>query len=186
MFVFVSISDSNAQKRKTANFEYEFSMEGVPDKSQLVFSDSILDARFIILEKAIAVNIENKSDIPIQIVWDKTNYIHGSEAKKVMHTGVKYADRNQSQPNTIIPPGTRIQEEIVPTENVSFYSGGTYTRAEWFTAPLFPLHDGGSESRRAEVLRMKGFPIGLFVTMIVGKEEVYYNWKFYIENIKLK
>jgi hypothetical protein len=40
-----------------------------------------------------------------------------------MHTGVKYNERNNSQPATTIPKGASLSDLLLPTENVYFTSG---------------------------------------------------------------
>jgi hypothetical protein len=185
VMIFFIWQNVNAQKKKPTYFDYKFSMEDCASET-LLFEDSLLIARFNIAQKGIAIRLENKSDKPLLIIWDETNYIHGSNAMRVMHNGVKYADRNNSQAPTLIPPGAAINDEVTPTDNVSFYSGGRYTSAEWLVAPLFPLHDAGLPDRKKTILDMKGSQIGLFMTIQRGENKLNYHWKFNLEEINEK
>lgn len=50
-----------------------------------------------------------------------------------MHSGVKYIDRNSSQPASVIPAGATLDDIIVPVDNVDYseYTG-------WYTSGLIP------------------------------------------------
>lgn len=40
-----------------------------------------------------------------------------------MHSGVKYIDRNNSQPPNIIPKNASLSDVIIPTDNIYYVSG---------------------------------------------------------------
>jgi len=185
LFILVGYGDCDAQKKKPTYFDYGFLMEGTTD-SDMTFEDSVIVAKFIVLQKGIAIQVKNKLADPLRIIWDETNIVHGSNAMRVMHNGVKYSDRNNSQQPTLIPPGSMITDEIIPTDNVSFYSGGRYTSSEWFVSPLFPLHDAGDPNRKETIMAMIGHPISLFMTIQNKEERLNYNWKFFIDTISEK
>lgn len=42
---------------------------------------------------------------------------------RVMHSGVKYIDRNNSQPASVILKGATLSDIILPTDNVYYISG---------------------------------------------------------------
>jgi hypothetical protein len=49
-----------------------------------------------------------------------------------MHSGVKYIDRNNSYPPSTILPNTRLDDLVVPTDNV-YYSKGYF--GQYFSSP---------------------------------------------------
>jgi hypothetical protein len=90
-----------------------------------------------IATKCVALTAENDSESPLEIVWDETSIINITrEAERVFHVGVKYSEREKSQPNTVIPPMARIEDEITPAQNASFVEGDRHSAGEWVTEPL--------------------------------------------------
>lgn len=68
--------------------------------------------------------ITNKSKQVIRLPWDEVVFTSpNSGAMRVMHSGIKYISRDQPQPATIIPPGSKVSDIITPTENISYTSG---------------------------------------------------------------
>src|SRR5690242_21732037 len=49
-----------------------------------------------------------------------------------MHSGVKYIDRNNSYPSSTILPNTRLDDLVIPTDNV-YYSEGYF--GQYFSSP---------------------------------------------------
>ena len=72
----------------------------------------------------------------MKIDWSSAAYIdvqglsHG-----VIHAGVRLMDKNKPQTPTIIPPGAKAEDIIVPTDSIEFVSGQF---GGWRTKPFFP------------------------------------------------
>lgn len=65
--------------------------------------------------------LKNLSDNKIKVIWDEVVYVNpDGSTDRVMHAGVKYVNRNESQPPTVIPVGSFIEDAIIPTSVVSF------------------------------------------------------------------
>lgn len=76
--------------------------------------------------------LENKSDISIKIIWDEAVYIdEDNTSRKVMHSGVKYEDKEKAQPLTVIAKKTKINDLVTPVDNICF------NRDSWGTLSLF-------------------------------------------------
>lgn len=80
--------------------------------------------------------LKNKTNHSLKINWDDISYvdIYGNVGR-VMHSGVKYTDRNSSQPSTTIPKNAKISDILLPTDNVYFLSG---QYGGWSEKPLIP------------------------------------------------
>lgn len=78
-----------------------------------------------IVEAGNNIQITNKSNKPVKIIWDDSVYISPSNTtEKIFHAGVKLIDRAQSQPSSIIPPTSMIQDTIIPINSANFGSTG--------------------------------------------------------------
>ena len=57
------------------------------------------------------------------------------ESKRIMHTGVKYSEKTQSQVPTIIVRSASVSDSIIPVDNV-YYESGKY--GGWKEEGVFP------------------------------------------------
>ena len=74
-----------------------------------------------IVESGLSVQLKNKSDKPLRIIWDDSTYIRpGNTTQKIFHSGIKIIDRSNSQPSTTIPPQSILEETLVPIDGVSW------------------------------------------------------------------
>lgn len=109
----------------------------------------------------VGITVENNSDQPIEIVWNESSFIDiGRSAKRIFHSGVKYANRNEAQPNTIIPPLAKVNDVVIP-ENVHF------AEREWLKTPLFPSELPPALAAEA-LTSMKGAKVALFLQLLAA------------------
>ena len=112
----------------------------------------------------------------MKIIWDETSFIPYGEGKKVMHKGVKYADRDAAQVPTSIPSKTSWSDLVVPTDNV-YYKQGYYSQyvsnpGGWETHDLWLTADY-NKPETVSGLRQKGSkdlkPHERFVLNVTGE-----------------
>jgi len=93
------------------------------------YEDKLIDSYFVALSDRIIFDINNKTDHSIKLIWDEASFI-GSDgsASRIMHSGVRYIDRNASQPPSVIPGNGSMNDVILPTNRVWYREGyyGTY------------------------------------------------------------
>ena len=87
--------------------------------------------KVLILADSISIPfwITNKTEHSVKLVWDEATFIGvGGLIEKVMHAGIKYADRNGLQPPSVIPAGQTYVDAAYPNDRVYFREGyyGTY------------------------------------------------------------
>jgi hypothetical protein len=110
-----------------------FEEEGI---TKYGYEDEMVKITWLPLSTQFAFTLENKTDHSIRIIWDEAVYVNeNGSSGRVMHAGVRYIDRNNPQPPTIIVKNAKIEDMIVPTDNV-YYLSGRY--GGWRTKPLFP------------------------------------------------
>ena len=98
-----------------------FNEEGV---SKYRYEDDYIDIVWYVGTKQFNFTLKNKSGHTLKINWDDISYVDTKgQVGRVMHSGVKYTDRNNSQPATTVPKGASISDILLPTENVYFVSG---------------------------------------------------------------
>lgn len=104
-------------------------------KSSYKYEDDYIEIYWFVGSSKFSFTLKNKSEYSIKIPWDDVTYINTKgSVSRVMHAGVKYIDRNNSQPASVIPKGASLSDIIQPTDNV-YYISGQY--GGWQTSKLF-------------------------------------------------
>ena len=109
------------------------------------YSDSILNIKWGVNTTSLIFNIENKTNSSLTLDWNGVSYIGNTgQNEKIMHTGVKFIERNNSVPPTIIMKRSNFSDEITPTSNVRWVDGSKYSVGGWVTDPLVLNHSSDS------------------------------------------
>lgn len=93
-------------------------------------------------------SLVNKSSTSLRVLWDEVSFV-GIDGKtdRVIHEGVKIADRGQSMPPTVVVRGGTLEDLIQPASNIYWRRGyGTYDVGGWEHIPLLPRHRAASEA----------------------------------------
>lgn len=103
--------------------------------SKYNYEDDYIKIKWSVGIKNLSFTITNKTNSSIKILWDEMSYIdHMNISRRVMHSGVKYINRNESQPPTIVARNSTVVDLIIPTDNIYFASG---QYGGWQERPLF-------------------------------------------------
>jgi len=106
------------------------------DSTKYSFEDDLIKIVWMATPQQFVFDLTNKTNHSIKIIWDKAMYVdENGNSERVMHSGVKYTDRNNPQPTTTVVRGATVSDLIYPTENVDWV-GGPY--GGWQIKPLFP------------------------------------------------
>lgn len=142
----------------------------------LTYVDTSIIATFGIGQKEVNMVMKNRTSNTIKIFWDETLFIKNGSPGKVMHAGVKFIDRNQSMPPSIVPAGTTFDDVIIPTDNV-YYKEGYYSQygsspGGWEKKDLLPSYTS------------KGDKFGVFMPMSINGVTKEYNFNFKVNDNK--
>jgi len=82
--------------------------------------------------------LTNKTGVSQRVLWDDASFVAvDGKTDRIMHQGVKFADRSGSMPPTLIVHGATLDDLIAPVSNVYWREGfGTYDRGGWQSRPL--------------------------------------------------
>jgi hypothetical protein len=88
--------------------------------------------------------VQNKTDQSIKIIWDEAAFVDcNGGTHRIMHSGVKYIDRSNSQPPSMVVRNGTLSDTIIPSDNIYFMSG---QYGGWKERSLLPAKD--SENAR--------------------------------------
>lgn len=114
-------SPSDAKKQFGDTKVVNFDEDGI---NKFRYEDDYINITWYVSSKQFNFLLKNKSNHTMKINWDDISYVDtDGKVGRVMHAGVKYTERNSSQPSTTIPKGASISDILLPTENVYFVSG---------------------------------------------------------------
>lgn len=118
--------------------------------TKYTFEDEHIQILWYMTRYSLHFVLTNKSQHSIKIPWDDMVYvdIYGKTGR-IMHSGVKYIDRNNTQPASVVPKGTSLSDLVMPTDNV-YYVSGQY--GGWRESPLLPRYSSQEEIKSSGVV----------------------------------
>ncbi len=152
-----------------------------PESSNMKWEDDKIGFEFFISDKNVNFKALNKSNDVLKIIWDDVAIVQSGKAKKVMHAGVKYTDRNSSQPASAIPPGASIEDLIMPTDNV-YFSSGAY--GGWRERDLFATQDLNKDEYKQSILSSKGQKFSVYIPIQYQGKTLDYTFEFEIIEVR--
>ncbi len=150
----LSSVQGNAVRIKLAKaYRLKYSLLTPVRSDELAYRDRILAVKIIPREKAFGLKIDNLTQQPLTILWNKADYTDASGRRhRIIHSGIKWEKRAERVPPQIIPPGGSLEEEVLPESSIQ-YSG---EKKGYVAKPLFVLDDERS-------LALKGRTVELFL-----------------------
>jgi hypothetical protein len=173
-------------------YNYSYGLLGsdnivLDSNSVMHFEDSLLAIDFAIGQKNVSFSMQNKSGKTARIFWDETLFIKNGSAGRVMHSGVKFTERNNAQPPSILPSNTKHEDVIIPTENVywrdGYYSASYSNPGGWETRDLFPAYDMNKQEVVDQILNSKGLEFQVFMPIQFGDTKKEYTFRFKIRTV---
>lgn len=153
----------------------------INDTSRYVFEDDYMKISWFVGYNKFYFTLYNKSNHALKIIWDDATLVMPDNSiSKLMHTGVKYSQRNESQVATTIPRGAKIEDMLVPTENVVYIDN-----IGWYEMPLLKKSfDTDAEMRKAE--SMKGNVMRVLLPIKIEDVQNEYTFVFTINDVKVE
>ncbi len=159
-----------------------------------VFSNESVELFLKLSNRGYNIRIKNKTKKPMIIDWDRISYIgiNGS-ANRIIHRGVKFINKSNTQEKTIIPPGATISDEIIPANNIQYkqalpgtwglMSGQTYTG--WSIGNILPYYTKDVEERNSWTKYYIGKSVSLYLPVEIDSITTYYKFNFVIDKINI-
>lgn len=155
------------------------------------FEDEMVGILWFVGREQINFVLENKTNHSIKIMWDESAYVDLSGVShRMMHSGVKHAERNNPQPPTVVVRNGKIEDLVSPTDNVYFDKG--YYRyysspGSWKTKPLLPFSqvDGDEAKFREKVNACIDHNIQVLLALKIEEAVNDYIFTFKINNAEI-
>lgn len=102
--------------------------------SKYRYEDDCIGITWNVGSKMLYFTISNKSSHSIKINWDDISFVDMSGvARRVIHSGIKYVDKDKEQASTTIPRNASITDLLLPSHNIVYYD-----YIGWVVNYLFP------------------------------------------------
>lgn len=145
--------------------------------TKYTYEDDYIKITWYVENSKLDFHLVNKSQYSIKIPWDDMAYVSiFGETGRVMHSGVTYIDRNNSQPASIVPRGAAMGDVLIPTDNI-YYLSGEY--GGWRVRPLFPDYETQKEIDSSGII---GSTIKVIFPIIIQGVTNEYLFEFKIDN----
>ena len=155
-----------------------FNEEGV---SKYRYEDDYINIVWYVGLKQFNFTLNNKSGHRLKINWDDISFVDTEgQVGRVMHSGVKYTERNNSQPATTVPKGASISDILLPTENVYFVSG---QYGGWRENYLLPCVYQTPEAFNAGASSLVGKTMTIMMPIMIENVQNDYTFTFNIEKL---
>ena len=87
--------------------------------------------------------LQNISESSIKIVWDEAVFVNfDGSTEKVMHKGIKFSEKNGTQPATTIIKNAKWEDTVTPTHLVYYREATKYIEGGWDKYSMYPREKG--------------------------------------------
>ena len=151
--------------------------DGEVDKYR--YEDDFIEIVWYVGLKKFNFELKNKSTHTMKINWDDVSYVGiNGKTRRVMHAGVKYIERNNSQPATSIPKGASLSDILLPTDNVILSSG---LDGGWIESNLIPSYYSTSEAMANGAESYVGKKMTILMPIMIENVQNDYTFVFNID-----
>ncbi len=155
--------------RTIVRYRLSFALESPKPSRSLSFHDRTISVAFTVKDRAYAMKFRNLSRHKARILWDRAEYTDvNNDTHRLMHSGIRFEDRNNPLPAQTVAPGKSIEADAFPVSNVVLKAAGQYE-----VQPLFSLFTEDAAS-------LKGKSVILFIPVEVNRQIIPYNFKIRI------
>jgi len=171
-------------------------------RNAYAYEDSLIVNGINFGYKTILLHFLNKTDQSMKVLWDEAGFIEvDNTVTKITHDGVKYIDRTNSMPATIVPKVGRLEDEAIPVDRIYFedgyFSGDTYIPGEWKNSGIFPwaqaLHENkdnpdnpeGAKAFLAKGQKYVGAKVGLLLPLEFDGVKNEYTFWFEVKGVSI-
>lgn len=185
--VYYDIGLTGVERPAIAQEQYgEQTITTAKDKgdTKYVYEDDMVKIDWQPTAQALRFVLENKTSQSIRVIWDEAVYVDVyGRCNRVMHSGVKYTERNSSQPSSVVVRNCKLDDFVFPTDNVYFSTSGS---TGWQEAPLLPTYGEDLKYMKRILEPYKGKTFQLLLPLQIGDTVNEYIFIFIINKIEIR
>ncbi len=156
--------------RDIVRYKLSYRLVSPAASPELQFRDKNISVSFAVNEQGFEMRFENLSPHGLKILWDRAEYTDaGRQTKRLMHSGIRFPDRNNPIPDQFVLSQSSVQETLIPISNVYMLP----QRKGYDVHPLFALDSDVAAG-------LKGKSLILFIPVEINRQIIPYNFKIEI------
>ena len=154
------------------------------DINKYKYEDDYIDITWTVLSDRFEFELQNKTDYTMKIDWDEISFITiDGNAKRVIHEGIKYADRSKDQAITTIPRGSKITDFLVPAENIYYNE----ILLKWRHKNIIPISSTSKEDLQNRADSYKNGQMSIMMPLQIENIQNDYLFEFEIgDNVRIE
>lgn len=150
--------------------------------SKYKYEDDYIDIVWYVTKDRFNFELKNKTNHTMKINWDEVTYVDPfGGAKRVIHQGIKYIDRDKSQPSSTIPRGTRVTDCLIPSENIYYHN---YWK-QWTQHNVIPIEYTSEEQLKSVALNYTGKKLLIMMPIKIENTQNDYIFEFEVGAMKV-
>ena len=129
----------------------------------------------------------NKTNKTIKVIWDDAAYVdENGNSSNIMHNGVKYTDRNESQKASVIVKKGKLNDAILPTSKAYYMPPTQYSVGGWNHSPLFPrIVETSQEALKESCEGIIGLEVKILLPIEIEGITYEYIFTFRVEDLTI-
>ncbi len=160
----------NIRLDPTARYRLSHRLVSPAVSDTLQFRDSTISISFVLADQSFQLRLENLTSKTMKILWERSEYTDpNSQSHRLMHSGIRFQDRNNPIPDQLVPPRATVQVAVMPVNRVSFVP----EKKAYEIRPIFDLHSDSAAG-------LKGKTINLFIPVEIDRAIIPYTFKIEI------
>ena len=136
---------AEVEKPSNSEIRYDETMT-IPSEngiSKFTYKDNVIDIMIFADRSNFNFVLQNISESSIKIVWDEAVFVNfDGSTEKVMHKGIKFSEKNGTQPATTIIKNAKWEDTVTPTHLVYYREATKYIEGGWDTYSMYPREKG--------------------------------------------
>lgn len=186
IIMMVASSCSTTKYFVASNYALETVENNINESSMKVssqnYNDDVIDISMEFGEQSISMFIGNQTSSSIKILWDDAAYIDQfGSAHRVIHLGTKLIDRDKAQVPSVVPKGSHINEEVVPSDCIEWMA----STSNWEYTPVSQMYMYNTE-KEAQEATMNLADVQLLLPIEANGQRYEYTFKFVDKNTGVK
>lgn len=140
--------------------------------TKYTYEDELVSFTWYVSKSEFNFWLKNKTNHSIKIPWDDIVFINpGGLSMRVIHSGIRYIDRNNAQAPSVVAKNSTINDILVPSEYIHYVDDGGSGLGGWKVHDVF--HNYEQIGAKASIV----FPI------IIEDVTNEYTFQFQVEDV---
>lgn len=106
--------------------------------TKYTYEDELVSFTWYVSKSEFNFWLKNKTNHSIKIPWDDIVFINpGGRSMRVIHSGIRYIDRNNTQAPSVVAKNSTLKDILVPSEYIHYVDDGGSGLGGWKVHDVF-------------------------------------------------